>query len=88
MSKKLFQVKAFINTYNKKKGYTMVWIEEEIYVDIASAVEAYKRLESRMKFQGSCYKGASGFCRLKQTEINDESKGKLLFNDTIEESKY
>jgi hypothetical protein len=88
MEKKIFQVRAFINTYHRKNGYTMVWSEEYIYLDIDSAVNSYKTLVSRMKFKGSNYKGASGLCMLKYTEINQESKGEIIFNKELEETKY
>lgn len=88
METKLFQVKAFINTYNKKKGYTNVWNEEFIYVDLESALEGFKQMESRLLFNGSCHKNSSGYCRLFFAELNVESKGKLLFDKTLSETKY
>lgn len=88
MEKKIFQVRAFINTYHRKNGYTMVWSDEHIYLDIESAVEGYKTLESRMKFQGSNHKNSSGWCRLKYTEINQDSKGEIKFDKDLQETKY
>jgi hypothetical protein len=88
MKTKLFQVRAFINTHNKKKGYTMVWNEEYTYVDLESALEGFKTIESRMNFNGSCHTNASGYCRLFSTELNENSKGKLSFDYTLSETKY
>lgn len=88
MEKKIFQVRAFINTYHKKNGYNMVWSEEYIYLDIESAVEGFKSLESRMRFNGSNYKNASGWCRLNYALITQETKGKLIFDNELEETKY
>ncbi len=84
----IYTVYAFINTYSGKKGYTMVWSEISMFLNLEGAKEEETRMISRMKFNGQNNKNASGYCRVYSQEHKLDSKNKLGYGDVLFETKY